>query len=140
MTLDTVRVPNSDCENRGFDLIHRLSRVENMIEEITRSQAWSMQSGSTGMLPVRKVKRERLKRRSRSRSSESESDADFDDLIAKRKQVKRERLCRSISRTRRREDEEDSDWDSEEQEFQEEKEGIEDFTRIFPREWLTPRR
>ncbi|KAH7826083.1 uncharacterized protein MONOS_12419 [Monocercomonoides exilis] len=99
-----------------------------------------MQSGATGMLPMRKVKRERAWRRSRSRSSESESDVNFGDLIAKRKQGKRERLHRSISRTRKWEDEEVSDWDSEEQEVQQEKGGIEDFSRIFPRKWLTPRR
>ncbi|KAH7818648.1 uncharacterized protein MONOS_2346 [Monocercomonoides exilis] len=61
MTQDTVRAPNSDGEDRGYDLIHRLSRIENMIEEITRSQAWPSQSGATGMLPMRKVKRERLR-------------------------------------------------------------------------------
>ncbi|KAH7828658.1 uncharacterized protein MONOS_15219 [Monocercomonoides exilis] len=65
MTQDTVRVPNSEGEDRGFDLAHRLSRVEDMIEEITRSQTLSMQSGATGMLPMRKVKRERARRRSR---------------------------------------------------------------------------
>ncbi|KAH7818521.1 uncharacterized protein MONOS_8407 [Monocercomonoides exilis] len=118
--------------------MHRLSRVEDMIEEITRSQTLAMQSGATELLPTRKVKRERARKRSRSRSSESESDVDFGDLIAKRKQGKRERLRRSVSRTRRREYEEDSDWDSEELGAPEEKEGIEDLTRIFPREWLTP--
>ncbi|KAH7826686.1 uncharacterized protein MONOS_7944 [Monocercomonoides exilis] len=128
MSQDTVRAPNSDGEDRGFDLIHRLSRVENMIEEITRSQAWPSQSGATGMLPRRKVKRERLRRANRSRWSEPESDANFDDLIAMRKQGKCERLRRLISGTRKREYKEDSDWDSEEQEFQEEKEGTDDFT------------
>ncbi|KAH7816465.1 uncharacterized protein MONOS_9779 [Monocercomonoides exilis] len=59
MTQDTVRAPNSDGEDRGYDLIHRLSRVENMIEEITRSQAWPSQSGVVRILPMRKTKRER---------------------------------------------------------------------------------
>ncbi|KAH7826625.1 uncharacterized protein MONOS_2773 [Monocercomonoides exilis] len=140
MTQDTVGVPNSDGEDRSFDLMHRLSSVEDMIEEITRSQTLSMQSGATGILPMRKVKRERARRRSRSRSSESESDAEFGDLIARGKQGKRERLRRSYSRVMRREDEEDSEWDSEELGALREKEGTEDFTRIFPREWLTPRR
>ncbi|KAH7829413.1 uncharacterized protein MONOS_735 [Monocercomonoides exilis] len=111
-----------------------------MIEEITRSQTPAMQSGAMELLPTRKVKRERARRRSRSRSSESESDVNFCDLIAKRKQGKRERLRRLVSRTRRREYEEDSDWDSEQLGALEEKEGTEDFTRFFPREWLTPRR
>ncbi|KAH7820203.1 uncharacterized protein MONOS_8810 [Monocercomonoides exilis] len=111
-----------------------------MTEEFAWSGTCPTQSGATGMLPMRKVKRERARRRSRSRSSESESDAEYCDLIAKRKQGKRERLLRSVSRTRRREYEEDSDWDSEELGALQEKEGTEDFTRIFPREWLTPRR
>ncbi|KAH7816521.1 uncharacterized protein MONOS_14396 [Monocercomonoides exilis] len=140
MTQDTVRVPNSDGEDRSNDLMHRLSREEDMIEEITRSQTLTMLSGPTGMLPMRKVKRERLKRRSRSRSSEPESDAEFCDLIARRKQGKRERLRRTFSRVMIREDEKDSEWDSEELGALQEKEGTEDFTRIFPREWLTPRR
>ncbi|KAH7821338.1 uncharacterized protein MONOS_8730 [Monocercomonoides exilis] len=75
-----------------------------------------MQSEATGMWPMKKVKRELLGRRSRSRSSEFESDVDFGDLFAMRKQGKRERLHRSISRTRKWEDEEVNDWDSEEQE------------------------
>ncbi|KAH7822218.1 uncharacterized protein MONOS_12497 [Monocercomonoides exilis] len=79
-------MPNSEGEGRGFDHIHRLSRAENMIEEFTRSQVWPRQSGATGMLSMKKDKRERLRRRSRSRSSELESDAEFGDLIAKRKQ------------------------------------------------------
>ncbi|KAH7822538.1 uncharacterized protein MONOS_17677 [Monocercomonoides exilis] len=41
---------------------------------------------------------------------------------------------------KRLEDEEESDWESEEQELQEEEECSRDFSRIFPREWLTPRR
>ncbi|KAH7818666.1 uncharacterized protein MONOS_2363 [Monocercomonoides exilis] len=108
-----------------------------MIEEITRSQTWPMQSGATELLPTRKVKRERQRKRSLSRSSESKSDANFSDLIAKRNQGKRERGCRTYSRTKRREDEEESNWDSEEQEVQEEKERKQKFARIFPREWLT---
>ncbi|KAH7828320.1 putative Phage integrase family [Monocercomonoides exilis] len=140
MTQDTVRVHNSDGEDRSFDVMHRLSRVEDMIEEISRSQTIARQSGATEFLPTRKVKRERARRRSRSRSSESESDVDSGDLIAKRKQGKHERSRRSVSRTRRREYEEDSDWDSEVLGALEDKEGTEDFTRIFPREWLTPRR
>ncbi|KAH7820167.1 uncharacterized protein MONOS_9940 [Monocercomonoides exilis] len=139
MTQDTVRVPNSNGEDRSFDLMHRLSSVEDMIEEISRSQTQAMQSGATELLPTRKVKRERARRRSRSRSSESESDEEFGDLIARRKQGKREKRRSTYSRMKRREDEEDSDWDSEELGALEEKEGTEDFTRIFPREWLTPR-
>ncbi|KAH7820351.1 uncharacterized protein MONOS_2256 [Monocercomonoides exilis] len=120
--------------------MHRLARVEDMIEEISRSQTLAMQSGATELLPTRKVKRERARRRSRSRSSESELDSNFCDLIARGKQGKREKLRRTYSRMRRREDEEDSEWDSEELGALQEKEGTEDFTRIFPREWLTPRR
>ncbi|KAH7818857.1 uncharacterized protein MONOS_14009 [Monocercomonoides exilis] len=45
-----------------------------------------------------------------------------------------------IERVRKLEDEKDSDWDSEEQEVQEEMERKQDFSSIFHREWLTPRR
>ncbi|KAH7822660.1 uncharacterized protein MONOS_15128 [Monocercomonoides exilis] len=131
---------NRDFEEKEFDLAHKLLREVRMIQELPRSQTWPMQSGATELLPTRKVKRERARRRSRSRSSESESDANFSDLIARRKQGKRERLRRTYSRVMRREDEEDSEWDSEELGALREKEGTEDFTRIFPREWLTPRR
>ncbi|KAH7825784.1 uncharacterized protein MONOS_7111 [Monocercomonoides exilis] len=113
MTQDTVRMPNREGKDRGFDHIHRLSRVENMIEEITRSQTWPMQSGATGMLPMRK------------------------NLIARGKQQKRERLRRTYIRMKRRGDEENSDWDLAELERQEEMEGTKDFIRIFPWEWLT---
>ncbi|KAH7822403.1 uncharacterized protein MONOS_16467 [Monocercomonoides exilis] len=60
MTQDTVRVPNSDSEDRGFDPIHRLSSVENMMEEMTRSQTWTTQSGAAKMIPMKKEKREWL--------------------------------------------------------------------------------
>ncbi|KAH7827326.1 uncharacterized protein MONOS_17313 [Monocercomonoides exilis] len=47
MIQDPVRMANSNSEERGFDLAYRLSRGENMIEEITRSQTWPTRSGAT---------------------------------------------------------------------------------------------
>ncbi|KAH7822999.1 uncharacterized protein MONOS_6835 [Monocercomonoides exilis] len=101
-------MPNSDGVDREFDLMHRLSRVENMIEEIIRRQTWPMQSGAAKIIPQKKEKRERLKKRSRSRSSKSESDTNFFDAITRKKQGQREGGCRTYSRTKRLEDEEDS--------------------------------
>ncbi|KAH7817958.1 uncharacterized protein MONOS_11640 [Monocercomonoides exilis] len=97
-------------------------RVERMMEEFASSQTWASLAEVIEVTPMKKEKRERQRRRSRG------------------KQEKRERVRRTYCRTKRQEDEEDSEWDSEEQEFKEEREGKEDFARIFPREWLIPRR
>ncbi|KAH7816611.1 uncharacterized protein MONOS_15912 [Monocercomonoides exilis] len=116
---DPVRMENSDSEDRGFDLAHRLSRVENLIEEMARSRAVPSRSGAVGILPMRKTKRERPRGRSLSRSSESESE----------------------SETKKWDEEESSESDSGNTEKREEEQDrSEDFLGIFPDEWLTPRR
>ncbi|KAH7822202.1 uncharacterized protein MONOS_13205 [Monocercomonoides exilis] len=137
MTQDPVRMADSDSEDRKFDLAHKLSRVENMIEEIARSQAWPSCSGAIGMLPMKKTRSERPRRRSLKRSSESESETNCLEMIAKKRHRQRLRGSRVRNQMKRREDEEDSDWDSEELGALEEKERKQDFARIFPMEWLT---
>ncbi|KAH7827040.1 uncharacterized protein MONOS_9878 [Monocercomonoides exilis] len=140
MEQEPVRLSSRDGEGMDFDLAHRLSRVENMIKEIARSQTWPSRSGATGMLSMKKEKRERQRKISQSRSSESESESDFADMITKKKHRQPLRGRRMLSQMKKLKDKKESDWDSEEQEVQQEKGGSEDFTRIFPREWLTPRR
>ncbi|KAH7828855.1 uncharacterized protein MONOS_17229 [Monocercomonoides exilis] len=125
MTQDPVSMKNSDSEGRGFDLAHRLSRVENMIEEIARSRTVPNRSGAMGMLTMKKEKRERLRKRF---------------MIARKKYRPFGRDRRAFSLMKRLEEEDDSDWESKKQELQVEKERTEDFARIFPMEWLTPRR
>ncbi|KAH7822724.1 uncharacterized protein MONOS_7796 [Monocercomonoides exilis] len=133
MTQDPVRMENSDSEDRGFDLAHRLSRVENMIEEMARSRAVPSRSGVMGMLTMKKVKRERQRKRSQSRSSESESVSDFTDTITKRKQRKRLRSGRTRELMRRWDEEGSSDSDSGSTEKREEKqERSDDILGIFP--------
>ncbi|KAH7828033.1 uncharacterized protein MONOS_9345 [Monocercomonoides exilis] len=128
---------DSEGENKEFDLVQRLKRVEYLTDETPRSRTWQSQSGAAKMIPMIKEKMERLRRRSRSRSSEFESDANFIVVIARMKQGQRERGRRTYNRTKRLEDEEDSDWDSEEHEVEERSQG---FLGAFPDEWLMPLR
>ncbi|KAH7816596.1 uncharacterized protein MONOS_5862 [Monocercomonoides exilis] len=141
MTQDPVRMENSDSEDRGFDLAQRLSRVENMIEEIARSRTVPSRSGAMGMLTMKKVKRGRQRKRSQSRSSESESVSDFSDTITRRKQRKRLMGGRTRELMRRWDEEGSSESDSGSAEKREEEQDrSEDFLGIFPDEWLKPRR
>eukprot|EP00770_Monocercomonoides_exilis_P013513 MONOS_13460.1-p1 / transcript=MONOS_13460.1 / gene=MONOS_13460 / organism=Monocercomonoides_exilis_PA203 / gene_product=unspecified product / transcript_product=unspecified product / location=Mono_scaffold00831:26809-27194(+) / protein_length=128 / sequence_SO=supercontig / SO=protein_coding / is_pseudo=false len=126
---------NSDSEDRVFDLAIRLSRVENLIEEMARSRAVPSRSGTVGILPMRKTKRERPRGRSLSRSSESESVSDFTDTITKRKQRKRLMGSRARKLMRRWDEEGSSESDSGSTEKrEEEKDRSEDFLGIFPDE------
>ncbi|KAH7818488.1 uncharacterized protein MONOS_4652 [Monocercomonoides exilis] len=131
----------SDSEDRGFDLAIRLSRVENLIEEMARSRAVPSRSGTVGILPMRKTKRERPRGRSLSRSSESESESDDTEMIAKKRHRQRLRGSRGRNQMKKWDDVETSESDSENTEKREEEQDrSEDFLGIFPDEWLTPRR
>eukprot|EP00770_Monocercomonoides_exilis_P014499 MONOS_14445.1-p1 / transcript=MONOS_14445.1 / gene=MONOS_14445 / organism=Monocercomonoides_exilis_PA203 / gene_product=unspecified product / transcript_product=unspecified product / location=Mono_scaffold01003:6772-11896(-) / protein_length=1283 / sequence_SO=supercontig / SO=protein_coding / is_pseudo=false len=131
----------SDSEDRGFDLAIRLSRVENLIEEMARSRAVPSRSGAVGILPMRKTKRERPRGRSLSRSSESESESDDTEMIAKKRHRQRLRGSRGRNQMKKWDDVETSESDSENTEKREEEQDrSEDFLGIFPDEWLTPRK
>ncbi|KAH7826852.1 uncharacterized protein MONOS_13851 [Monocercomonoides exilis] len=141
MTQDPVRMETSNSEDRGFDLAIRLSRVENLIEEMARSRAVPSRSGAVGILPVRKTKRERPRGRSLSGSSESESESDDTEMIAKKRHRQRLRGSRGRNQMKKWDDVETSESDSENTEKREEEQDrSEDFLGIFPDEWLTPRR
>ncbi|KAH7823689.1 uncharacterized protein MONOS_5587 [Monocercomonoides exilis] len=61
-------------------------------------------------------------------------------MITKKKHRQPLRGRRTLSQRKMLNDKEDNDSDFEGTEVQEEKERKQDFARIFPREWLTPRR
>ncbi|KAH7830577.1 uncharacterized protein MONOS_1538 [Monocercomonoides exilis] len=141
MTQDPVRMETSDSEDRGIDLAIRLSRAENLIEEMARSRVVPSRSGAVGILPMRKTKRERPRGRSLSRSSESESESDDTEMIAKKRHRQRLRGSRGRNQTKKWDDAETSESDSGNTEKREEEQDrSEDFLGIFPDEWLTPRR
>ncbi|KAH7824555.1 uncharacterized protein MONOS_14971 [Monocercomonoides exilis] len=135
MTQDPVRMETSNSEDRGFDLAIRLSRVENLIEEMARSRAVPSRSGAVGILPVRKMKRERPRGRSLSGSSESESESDDTEMIAKKRHRQRLRGSRGRNQMKKWDDVETSESDSENTEKREEEQDrSEDFLGIFPDE------
>ncbi|KAH7818321.1 uncharacterized protein MONOS_13084 [Monocercomonoides exilis] len=140
MTLDPVSMADSDSEEKTFDLVQRLKRVENWIDQVSRSREGLSHSGAIGILPMRKERKDRQGRRSRSRSSESESETNISDMITKKKHIQPLRGRRTRSQTKKLRVAKVSDNDSEETEERDDDERSDDFLVIFPDEWLTPRR
>ncbi|KAH7825812.1 uncharacterized protein MONOS_13292 [Monocercomonoides exilis] len=85
MTQNPVSMADSDSEEKTVDLVQRLKRVENWIDEMSRSRGGLSHSGAEGILPMRKTKRNQPRRRSLSRSSESKSETNFSEMITKKK-------------------------------------------------------
>ncbi|KAH7828647.1 uncharacterized protein MONOS_15550 [Monocercomonoides exilis] len=132
---------DSDSEEKTFDLVRRLKRVENWIDQVSRSREGLSHSGAEGILPIRKTKRELPSRRSPTRASESESETDSSEMIAKKRHRQRLRGSRVRNQMKRWDEDESSESDSGSTEKrEEEQEKSEDFLGIFPDEWLTLRR
>ncbi|KAH7818803.1 uncharacterized protein MONOS_15281 [Monocercomonoides exilis] len=132
---------DSDSEEKTFDLVRRLKRVENWIDQMSRSREGRSHSGAEGILPTRKTKRERQNRGSPTKASESESETNSSEMIAKKRHRRRLSGSRVCNQTKRWDEDESSECDSGSSEKREEEQGrSEDFLGIFPDEWLTPRR
>ncbi|KAH7822703.1 uncharacterized protein MONOS_7361 [Monocercomonoides exilis] len=141
MTLNPVRMADSDSEEKTVDLVQRLKRVENWMDEASRSRGGLSHSGVEGILPKRKTKRELPRRRSLTRSSESESETNCSEMIAKKRHSQRLRGSRVRNQMKRWDQEESSESDSGSTEKLEEEQGrSEDFLGISPDEWLKLRR
>ncbi|KAH7820092.1 uncharacterized protein MONOS_6080 [Monocercomonoides exilis] len=141
MRLNPVRMADSDSEEKIVDLVQRLKRVENWIDEVSMSRGGPSHSGAEGLLPMRKTKRERPRRRSLTRSSESESETNYSEMIEKKRHRQRLRGSGVRNQMKRWDEEESSESDfGSTEKREEEQERSEDFLGIFPDEWLTPRR
>ncbi|KAH7819660.1 uncharacterized protein MONOS_13137 [Monocercomonoides exilis] len=121
---------DSYSEEKTVDLVQRLKRVENWIDEVSRSRGGPSRTGAMGIIQTRKVKRERPRRRSLSRSSESESETNIADMIEKKRQRQPLRGRRTLSQINKLKVEKDSESDSEGTEERDDKERSDDFLGI----------